>query len=292
MLEEFLISLKLIFISIIQGIAEVLPISSSAHVFIVQEALNLSDLLGNSMLLMVLLHFGSLVAVIIYYRKNIWSILKSTCRYLFKKDREEETKENSKIFLYLVIATIPAAIAGVIYSALELDNYLLNLYVVFSLLIVTGIILFTSKFIVGKKSIKEAKWYNALFIGCFQVIGVLPGISRSGITIYGGKVNKINDEDSANFAFLMFVPITLGSFLFECFSLTKKAVLNEPIMMATSGSVIGLVLGVIIAGFVTYLSLKYLLKFIKKGKLYWFSIYCVLVGIIGLICCFSLGYTI
>ena len=127
-------------------------------------------------------------------------------------------------------------------------------------------------------------YFNALSIGLFQGVGVLPGISRSGSTIFGGKVNKLSNEEAAHFSFLMFLPVTAGSFLVEIIKNYNEIIATPTLDLLSD------VIAVIIAGFVTYFSVKYLFKIIKKGKLYYFAYYCFAISIIGIIVCLCLHY--
>lgn len=277
---DFILLIKKIILAIVQGIAEILPISSSGHLLIFSELLQVET---NGLQLLIFLHFGSLVAMMIYYWKDIKDIIVSLCKFLFKHDREENTIYYCQLFLKLIVASIPAAIIGFALGDI-IDKYLSNLYFVFVFLIVTGFLLLASRNIKGKKTLKEMSYLSALYIGLFQGVGVLPGISRSGSTIFGGKVNKLSNEEAAHFSFLMFLPVTAGSFLVEIIK-NFNNIISTPSMDLLSDAI-----AVIIAGFVTYFSVKYLFKIIKKGKLYYFAYYCFAVSVIGLIVCFCLHY--
>ncbi len=277
---DFILLLKKILLAIIQGITEILPISSSGHLLIFENILQMD---ANGLTFIIFLHFGSLVAMIAYYWKDIWGILKGLWCFLFKHDRSEETKYFCRLFINLVIASIPAGLVGIFLND-YIETYLTSLYFVFSFLIVTGVLLLTTRFLQGEKTLKDMKPWDALAIGCFQGVGVLPGISRSGSTIFGGRVMRLSNEEAAHFSFLMFLPVTAGSFLID---VIKE---RELIFSQTWDIILGDVIAIIIAGFVTYFAVKYLLKIIKKGKLWYFSIYCFAVGISGIIVCLCCHY--
>ena len=279
---DFILLIKKIILAIVQGIAEILPISSSGHLLIFSELLQVDT---NGLQLLIFLHFGSLVAMMIYYWKDIKDILVSLWIFLFKHNREEKTLYYCSLFLKIVIASIPAAIIGLIFGDI-IDQYLINLYFVFSFLIVTGCILLINKKLNGEKTLKELKYHEAFFIGCFQGVGVLPGISRSGSTIFGGRVNKLSNEEAAHFSFLMFLPVTAVSFLVEIIK-NRHEIIQE--YSNISNLLIDLTT-IIIAGIITFLSVKYLFKIIKKGKLHYFAYYCFALGIIGIITCLILHY--
>ncbi len=264
---------KYIILAIVQGIAEILPISSSGHLYIFQNILQVE---GDGFLsLAIFLHFGSLVAVVIYYFKDIINLIVGTWKFLFFKEKSEDDKFQATLLLWMVIATVPAGIVGFFVSD-YIDSVLGSLWFVFSFLIFTGLVLFFIKYIKTSKSIKDMKWYDALYIGMFQAIGVLPGVSRSGITIAASKTRGFDDEGSAKFAFLLFLPVTLGSFLLELLNVVSgDTTLSDPVYYY--------VIGVVVAGIATFVSLKLLFGIIKRGKLHYFAYYCLALGVIGLI---------
>ena len=271
--------IKKIVVAIIQGIAEILPISSSGHILITSEILDVESSLQFS----IFLHFGSLVAMIVYYWKDLINILLGLINFIFKKDRSDNTKYYCSLFIKLVIASIPAAILGIILSD-AIDSYFSNLYFVFTFLIITGILLLINKNLNGEKTLKELKYSDAFCVGLFQCIGLFPGISRSGSTIFGGKVMRLNNESAANFSFLMFLPVTAGSFLLEVVKDFDSINFNEPLILLSD------LFCVIIAGLTTFFAVKYLFKLIKKGKLHYFAYYCFAVALIGIITCLILNY--
>ena len=266
--EKFVEILKYIFIAFVQGVAEILPISSSGHITLASEIVNINP----SLTLSIFLHAGSLIAVIVYYAKDLWKMIKNLFLYIFKKDRSEEAIKYSKLVLMLVIATIPAGLVGVFLKDIIDQIFQDNIFLGIDFLI-TAIILFVIGRINYDRKTKDMNILDAFIVGLFQAVGVLPGISRSGITISGLKTRKFNNEDSANFAFLMFIPISVGSFLVEVYDLIK-----EPSAFDSSLAVPYLI-GIVVAGVVTYFALKLLLKVIKKGKLWYFSIYLLILGI-------------
>ncbi len=264
---------KFIIVAIVQGISEILPISSSGHILIVENLLNMQT----DLTLAIFLHFGSLMAVLVYYFKDLCTIVKSVFLFVFKKNREEEVIFNSKLFLYLVIASIPAGVLGLLFNDF-IEETLSGLIYVFIFLLITGTLLLINKKLNRERELKEMKAIDALVIGCFQGIGILPGISRSGITIFGNKVRGFKNEDSARFAFLMFIPVSLGSFLLEVVKMFKP---DAPGI--NQNEIVMYIVAIIISGLTTFLSLKYIFNIIKKGKLHYFAFYCYAVGVVGLI---------
>lgn len=268
---DVILLLKKVVLAIIQGISEILPVSSSGHLILLSRILDIDT---NGLSLIIFLHFGSLFAMIVFYRKQIAAIVKSLYLFIFKHNRDDQTKANINLFLALIIASIPAALVGFLLGDL-VDTYLTNVYFVFIFLTLTGIILLLNKNLNGNRSLKELNLKQSFIVGLFQAIGVIPGISRSGITIFGGKVEKLSNEEAANFSFLLFLPVTLGSFLWEIIrNYQTIAALSHYDLLADA-------ISVVIAGIMTYLAIALLFKLIKKGKLHYFAYYCFGVAVIG-----------
>lgn len=262
--------LKFILLAVIQGISEVLPISSSGHLQIVQEMLGMDT---SSLTVSIFLHLGSLVAMIVFYRKLVFSIIGNSIKYVFKSNERNDTNKNYlKLLFMIVIACIPAGLIGLLFKN-KIESIFANTIFIGINLIITGILLFLQKYIKGKKTLDRMNWLDAIIIGLFQTIGILPGISRSGITTIGGKVSKLQDEDAINFAFLLFIPVTLGTGLLEVVDIIKGD------LVLSSNDILLYIVGIIISGLVTYIALSLLLKIIKKGKLHYFAYYCFVIGL-------------
>lgn len=262
--------LKFILLAVIQGISEVLPISSSGHLQIVQEILGMDT---SSLTVSIFLHLGSLVAMIVFYRKLVFSTVGNAAKYVFKSSERNDTNKNAlKLLFMIVIACIPAGLIGVLFKS-KIESIFANTIFIGINLIITGCLLFLQKYIKGKKTLDTMNWLDAIIIGLFQAIGILPGISRSGITTIGGKVSKLQDEDAINFAFLLFIPVTLGTGLLEVVDIIKGD------LVLSSNDILLYIVGIIISGLVTYIALSLLLKIIKKGKLHYFAYYCFAVGL-------------
>lgn len=262
--------LKFILLAVIQGISEVLPISSSGHLQIVQEILGMDT---SSLTVSIFLHLGSLVAMIVFYRKLVFSTVGNAAKYVFKSSERNDTNKNAlKLLFMIVIACIPAGLIGVLFKS-KIESIFANTIFIGINLIITGCLLFLQKYIKGKKTLDTMNWRDAIIIGLFQAIGILPGISRSGITTIGGKVSKLQDEDAINFAFLLFIPVTIGTGLLEVVDIIKGD------LVLSSNDILLYIVGIIISGLVTYIALSLLLKIIKKGKLHYFAYYCFAVGL-------------
>jgi undecaprenyl-diphosphatase len=237
-----------IFLAIIQGLTEFLPISSSGHLVIFQKLFGLKP----PVLFDILVHVGTLGAVIAYFLKPLSKISKHT-------------------LLLVVIGTIPAAVLG-----LFLQRYVGQIFdslrlVGAALLITAGLLFFSRQFKSLNKQkgqFKYLKWQDALFVGIFQALAILPGVSRSGSTIIAGLWRRADRETAFRFSFYLAIPAILGAL-----------VLQIPELTSSPGSYLGKgILGMTIAGIVGYGALKILEKTLIGAKLWLFGIYCLVLG--------------
>jgi len=287
-MEQFIRLLKYILLGLVQGLGEILPISSSGHLVLTYRLMNMTPDLSFE----IFLHFASLIAIIIFFRKRLIELIKDFFLFIFKRikvdeNSDEETVEKAQIqkknffmCLFLVIATIPAAIAGLLLSDI-IEQYLSTLLFVGIFLIITALMLAGSYLFKGERELKEMKWYDALIIGLFQCLGIMPGISRSGSCIVGGKVAKFKQADAAEFAFLMAIPIMLGSAIVKVPDIATS-------LSADTSLLLPYIVSFIITGVVTFFCLMFFLKIVRKKKLYFFSIYCAVVGIAAIVLYFVL----
>ena len=247
--------IEAIILGIVQGITEWLPISSSGHLVLFQELLDITQ----PVIFDVVLHLGSLVALLLVFWKDIQRLVSGFLKW--------ETYY-VKYVLWLIAATIPIALVGfflndIVKSAFE------SVKVVGYSLIFTAIVLFLSKY----PKIKENKltWKSIIFIGIAQALAILPGVSRSGMTISTGLMQGTKREDTARFSFLLFIPAILGATMLEFRHLGEIS------------NISALGIGVLTTIVVGFFSLKFLLSIIKKEKFSYFSWYCLLLGVLVLI---------
>jgi undecaprenyl-diphosphatase len=250
-----------VFLAIVQGLTEFLPVSSSGHLVILQKLLDFSQ---PPVIFDILVHVGTLGAILFYFKKQLISILKG----IFKKKDAE-----LKIFYFVLIGSLPAGVIGFF-----LQHYIEQIFdslrlVGFSLLITAGI-LFSSKFIKAPgKDFKYLNWKNTLFIGFFQALAILPGVSRSGSTIISGLWQDFKRETAFLFSFYLAIPAILGAL-----------VLQIPDLFSQAGADFSKgLLGMIVAGIVGYFSLSILERTLKSAKLHWLGLYCLILGLIVLI---------
>lgn len=265
-----------ILLGIVQGVVEALPVSSSGHLLVFNDLLTnylgfKSVALSNTELLAIITNFGSLIAVVILYWDKIISILKDFFGYFKTKSKKQEV--NYKYGWYVILATIPAGIIGFIISELNVfDAISNNIKIIGITLIITGIFLFLIRKANGKKTEKDMTLKDAMSVGLFQVLGLLPGISRSGSTIVGGLYEGLDRQTAFDFSFMLYIPISCATTL-----LGLKDLFGSNL---TSNEIMFFMMSAVVAGVFTYFSVKWFREVIKKGKLIYFSIYCFIVGLL------------
>jgi len=253
-------------LGIIQGFTEPIPVSSSGHSIIFKEIFNIEYL--SDLNFEIIVNFGSLIAVCFFYRKELIILIKEF--YLYIKTRKEKYKENFKYCIYIIIGTIPAGIFGLIYKDM-LEN-ITNITTVSIALLMTGGLLYIIRNLKGEKN--KLNYKDAIYIGFYQVLALLPGISRSGATIVGGMFRNLKREIAFKFSFFLYIPISVATMI-----LGTKDLINTPNI---NSLILPYLLGLIASTIVTYFSLKWFKKIMLKGKLIYFAIYCFILGLIGL----------
>lgn len=279
--------IKGILLGILQGIAEFLPISSSGHLAVVQKLFGLEEV---PLLFDIMLHLATLLAVVLYFRKKIWTLLCVFGRLIVRRPAPKAVNKDDLLcgteargrmtILAVIITTVVTGAIGVFTSKLIPD---MPVKVTCAGFIVTAILLVVSSIIERRNSsaVKNSaekndgiKWYQAIVIGVMQGIGTLPGISRSGSTIAGSQLCGVNRAAAGEYSFIVSIPAILGAFLLE---------LKD---FAEVGSTVGaapVIAGCAAAFAWGYISLAVLMKIIRKGKLEWFACYLIPAGILGIL---------
>ncbi|MCE5330290.1 hypothetical protein LLG07_08185 [bacterium] len=271
---------KSVILGLIQGLTEFFPVSSSGHLVIFPYFFNWNE---PSIFFAVTLHLATLIALLTVLYRDAWRIIRIFFAGIFIK--KYRTDSNFKLALYIILAIIPAAAAGYLFNDLIESLFSKPIFAAF-FLIITALILILFEFI-GKKnehrfmektgSLKKINWASALVVGIGQAVAILPGISRSGVTISSARIFGIKREEAVRFSFLISIPVILGSFVFEM----AKGLKNPGI---SANNDINAIIGVIIGFIAAYLSglfaVKFLLRFSAKRNLNIFAIYCVLISAI------------
>ena len=257
--------LKYIFLGFIQGMTETIPVSSSGHLMIFKEIMNVNVDFDT---IAILTNFGSLIAIIILFWNDIVKIIKGFFKYLTKKDKE--SKEDYKYAWMIVLGCIPAGIGGLLVSYFDLfDKIEDNIKIVGVSLIITSILLFVIRNFKGKKDDSKIGVKEALTVGCFQILGLFPGISRSGSTIVGGMTQGLKRDTAFKYSFMLYIPMSIAAMALEITDLNI-----EPSL------ILHYVCSVVVSLVVTLLVTKWFRKIVNNGKLIYFSIYCFIVGLL------------
>ena len=247
--------IEAIFLGIIQGLTEFLPVSSSGHLVIVQSVLGVVQP-GNEF--EILVHIGTLMSVLVVFKNDILEIL-----------FDMRSKSTQKYILYIIIGTVPAVFIGLGYKNF-IESLFNNLKTVGSALIFTGLVLSSSQFSV-KRDLKLSI-YTAFLIGCAQAIAIIPGISRSGMTISMALILGFLPKHAARFSFLLAIPVISGAGILTMIDLNED---NYEFMLTG-------IIGMFSSFLVGLFALKWLIGWLEKGKIYYFGIYCVLIGLLTL----------
>lgn len=272
--------LHAIIMGIVQGLTEFLPISSSGHLVLAKFLLR-ADLGANSAFFEVLLHVGTLIAVCCVYWKDVWSLIKEffiLIRDLFRYFKDKKAIEmypERKMLLLVLVASAPTAILGLIIEKTLADVFMGSVLAVgLALLITAAILILSARIPEGRKQLKGIKYSDALFIGFVQGLAVTPGISRSGSTIVSGLCSGLKKEFAVRFSFLISLPAIAGAML-----LSLKDLSGQDIAMNGLAYFIAL----IFSAAVGYVCIRWMLKLLKKNKLYYFGYYCAIIGIVAVI---------
>lgn len=266
--------LACIILGIVQGFTEFLPISSSGHLVIFQHIPFIRDAVGilDNMSFDILLHFATLLSVIIVFWRDIVQLV---CAFfgmltdLFR-GRPNINSPYRRMVVLLLIACIPAGVLGLLFKDV-IEGWFSSLMVVgFALLITAFVTYLSDKFVHGRKAVSDASFRSALYVGLFQAVAMVPGISRSGSTIFGGLLNGYSREYAVKFSFLLSIPTILGATLVQVVDMAQTGFEAANLLPYAAGGLFAAVAGIF--------AIKFLVKLLSQNKFYLFSIYCALVG--------------
>ncbi len=263
--------LEAIFYGIVQGVAEFLPISSSGHLALAHNFFGAEE--GQYLAFDILLHLATLLAVFIVYRKEVWQVICGFFSLVGKlftgRLKKQPLSFGERLFLMLCIATVPLVPMVILADYVEAVNGIS--WAIGLLLIFNGAMLwFSDRLQQGKVSLENAGWLRPLLVGCVQLFGVFPGISRSGSTITGGRLCGFTREDAVRFSFLMSMPAIFGACVLELPDFFATGMTSDLVAPCLAGSLVALVVGL---G-----AIKLLQFFARKKGFTVFSVYTVLVG--------------
>lgn len=256
-----------VLLGILQGFTEPLPISSSGHLILFRNVFNIKMI--QDLNFEIVVHFGSFIALFYIFRKEIVKLLKAFFGYLFKKKKRESYKKDFRYCLFILLGCIPVGVAGLFLKDF-LDLQSNNMRLLGISFLFTALILFLIRKKNGEKKEKDITFKNVLFIGILQIIALIPGISRSGTVLIGCLLCGFSRKTALKYTFMLYFPISLASMSLSVLDLLQSNQLNSLLLYYSSG--------LIAAGVVTYFSYQWLSKLVLKGKLWKFSIYCLILG--------------
>lgn len=275
LLSTFLNLLKSVLYGIIEGITEWLPISSTGHMILLDEWLKVEGIYGKSFwdLFLVVIQLGAIIAVVLCFFSKLWPFSKTKT--------SEEKKDTWKLWLNVIIACVPAAIIGLLLDD-WLNEHFYNFTTVAIMLIVYGVLFIVIEIFNKKRTFKitdckQITWKLALIIGLVQLLALIPGTSRSGVTILGAMLIGLNRKTSAEFSFFLSIPVMFGASLLK---IIKFFIEGNAI---TGAQLAFLGVGCIVAFLVSIVVIKFLLKYIKGHDFKVFGIYRIILGIILII---------
>jgi|TARA_B110001452_G_scaffold40145_1_gene30761 undecaprenyl-diphosphatase len=243
--------IEALILSIVQGITEFLPISSSSHLLLASEYLNLSI---KSLSQDISLHIGSFIAVLIYFKEEMKKFI-----------------ENKILFLKIIIASLPVILSGIFLTIFELSEIFRNIYIIAWTTVAFAILLFIADKFEEEKCLNNLSYKSSLIIGFFQILSLIPGVSRSGITITAARFLSFNRVDSAKISFLLSIP-TLGAVTFYGF---------YKIVNSNDATIFNInIASIVMSCFFSYITIRFFLKYIQNFNLNIFIIYRIAIGLI------------
>ncbi len=265
--------LHAIILGIVQGLTEFIPVSSTAHLLIVEKLLGVpSD--DRTFAFSVIIQLGTVAALLLFFLKDIWQITEAF--FLGIKNRKPFESLNSRLGWLVLVATIPALVVGFFLKDVVETMFKDPFTLAGIRLLITALLLAAVEYFDRRvRTLESATWQDALTVGMFQILAIFPGASRSGTTIAGGMVRGFDRPSAARFAFLMSAPILLAAGAYQ-----SLKVIN---MAGTMDFLPFLITGLITAGIVGWFAIKWLIGYLNKHSLYVFAIYCAIVGTVLLL---------
>lgn len=259
--------IKAIILGIVQGLTEFLPISSSGHLVLGGQILGFQH---TGVAFEVFLHLGTLLAVLVVFRVEIYAMILAPFSYMQGK-RDDETKHFLLWDGCIILSTLPAVVVGLFFKD-AIEQFFDNILIVYFMLLVTAVIMILTRYLPTKDKPMNAQ--RSLLVGCAQACAIMPGLSRSGSTIFMGMLLGVDREKIARFSFIMSIPAILGAAILQLGDMV-----GEPI---PSGYILDIVAGSIASAISGYFAIKLLLDIIKKNRLQWFGYYCATISAMGL----------
>lgn len=259
--------LKAIILGAVQGLTEFLPVSSSGHLVIGSELLNFQE---QGVVFDVCLHLGTLVSVVLVFRQELLAMARAPFA-IVAGSRDESVQHYFLWDLYVVLATLPAVVVGLFFKD-AVEQLFSSVMVAYCMLIVTGLLMTCARYLPQRD--EPVTWSRSILVGCAQACAILPGLSRSGSTIFAGMALGVARDKIARFSFIMSIPAILGAAVLQAGEMYH----NPP----AADVIISLVAGTLMAAISGYFAIKLLLDIIRRNRLQWFGYYCLALAAIGL----------
>ncbi|MBO8156260.1 MAG: undecaprenyl-diphosphate phosphatase [Bacillaceae bacterium] len=270
-MNELWTLLKYLFLGVFQGFTEPIPISSSGHLMIVRHLMEIDDV---GIAFEGFVNFGSLVAVLIIYRKDLYRLTVNSLQYIFHRDQNGQS--DFKFVFFLIIATVPAGVIGVLFDDAIESFFSEDIQMIGTTLIITGIALWIIRNLRGRKQDGDLTVKDAVIVGLAQAVALMPGISRSGATIVAAMLLGMKQETALRFSFLLYIPVSIGTMIFSVTDLMDDQQFDAlliPYIFAFAGSIVA-----------SYYALLWFMNIMRRGNLKYFAFYCFAAG--GLILLF------
>lgn len=260
-----------ILFGLIEGLTEFIPVSSTAHMLLTQYLLGVPAT-ESMFTYLVLIQLGAIAALLLYFWRDFWELIRAFFARPF-------STPSNRMAWFILIATIPALLAGALLrDAVEglFSNPLLEAGIRF--LTAAAVLSLAERFGLRSRELGAMTWFDAAIIGLFQVLAVFPGASRSGASIGGGMLRHLDRPSATRFAFLISAPVMLAAGIYESLGAVRSGAIGELLPV--------LPLGLLVAGVVGWLSIRWLINYVGGHRLYAFAAYCC---VAGLVCLFLLG---
>ncbi len=265
--------LQAIVLGIVQGLTEFIPVSSSGHLVLVPHLLGWEFSPAQAFVFDVLVQWGTLFAVFIYFRRDLVTIGLAFARGVV--EGRPFADPDARMGWYLVLATLPAVVVGLVGKDLIASAFASPRATGIFLLGTALLLVIAERVGHRNRTMEEMTWGDALWIGCSQVLALLPGISRSGSTIAGGMTRHLDRPSAARFSFLMSVPVMVGAGVLALKDLAALPTMDHFLLPLLAGFLAALVSG--------YIAIRWLLAFLGNHSLYGFAAYCILLGLLVLL---------
>ena len=266
LITDLVLIIQYFILGLVQGLTEPIPISSSGHLIIFRELFNIE---AKGLSFEIFVNFASLLAVLVIYKDDIIRLIKNSYLFLFKRD--QAGKSDFKFVIYLIIATIPVGVVGILFGD-YLGELLSSTSVVGVTLLITGAAIWMIRNLRGKKLEGELTTKDAIIVGLAQAVAVTPGISRSGATLISSMLVGMRQDTALRFAFLLYIPVSLGTTILEVPELVSSSEFQAMLIPN--------LIAFITAFVATYFALKWFMNIMAKGNLKYFAYYCFVVGLL------------